>query len=484
MNMNKILSILILGAAALTSCSDWLDVKPKTNVEEKELFKNEQGFKEALTGIYIDMSKSVTYGENLTFGFIDFLAQRYNVDYSGQGNEDFTNPKWYEFGQNSDNTVNYTNRIWSSCYNLIANLNNLIANIEERGEVITTDGFRNLIHGEALGLRSFIYFDLLRMWGPIYKDNPTSPSIPYRTAFDRSTSKLLPAKDVADSIIVSLKTAEKLLENDAMDISFPIYSETSNAHPFLMRRYKRMNKYAVKAELARVYMYIGDKTNAAQYANEVIKAQKANGSKMFALITDNSTDHLGSTELIFSLSMDSETFGDYIKNNFMISNWTNFYINNRNRIDELFDTSVDGSNDMRMKEGIGFELTAHGGFTKKYTQDNYSYALNNTVPLIRLPEMYYILSECAGTLNEAAKQLSIVRGTRGLDDVEFANEEERRYHIEKEYRKEFYAEGQLWYFYKRHGYKTFQFCPVKGDLTEANYRFSIPDDEITLGNIN
>ncbi len=479
--MNKLTYILLFSAATLVSCSDWLDVKPKTNIEEEDLFKNEQGFKEALTGVYIDMSKNTLYGRNLTYGFIDFLAQRYSV-YTSY--EDFSDPNWYEFEQNSDNTLNFTNTIWSKSYNLIANLNNLLANIESNGNVIVTEGYYDLIKGEALGLRSFLYFDLLRMWGPIYQDNPTSPSIPYRTAFDRSTAKLLPAKDVADSIIVSLKEAERLLEHDAMDINFPIYSETSNADPFLRRRYKRMNKYAVKAELARVYLYIGDKTNAARYANEVITAKKENGSKMFALITDNSTDHLGSTELIFSLSMDGNTFGDEVKNNFMISNWSYYYIDSRDRVYELFDVSTDGSNDMRMREGIGFEITVHGGFTRKYSQDNFSYALDNTMPLIRLPEMYYILAECAGDLNDAAKHLSTVRGTRGIDDVELATEAERLYNIEKEYRKEFYAEGQLWYFYKRHGYKTFQFCPVKKDLTEANYRFSIPEDEITLGNIN
>lgn len=480
--MNKLAYTLLSIAITFASCSDWLDVKPKTNVEEEDLFKNEQGFKEALTGVYIDMSKNSLYGLNLTYGFLDFLAQRYSVypDYTA----DFSLPKWYEFEQNSDNTVNYTNTIWSKSYNLIANLNNLISRIESNGDVIYTEGLRDLIKGEAIGLRSFLYFDLLRMWGPIYKDNPTSPSIPYRTAFDRATAKLLPAKDVADSIIVSLKAAEELLENDAMDINFPIYSETSKTDPFLMRRYKRMNKYAVKAELARVYMYIGDKTNAALYANEVVNAKRANGSKMFALITDNSTDHLGSTELIFSLSMDSNTFGDEIKENFLRSNWSYYYINSRDRIYELFDVSNDGGNDMRMKEGIGFDISVNGGFTLKYTQNNFSYALNNTMPLIRLPEMYYILAECAGSLSDAAKHLSTVRGTRGLDDVDLANEEQKLYNLEKEYRKEFYAEGQLWYFYKRHGYKTFQFCPVKKDLTEANYRFSIPDDEITLGNIN
>lgn len=478
--MKRILySILVAGTVVFSSCSDWLDVEPKTNVEETDLFKNEQGFKEALTGVYIGMSGNALYGRNLTYGFMDFLAQRYSVY---DESYDFSDPKWYNFEQTADNTQYYTNYFWSQGYNLIANLNNLLANIDKRTDVFSTPGLKDIVKGEALGLRSYLYFDLLRQFGPIYKNNPEELSIPYRTAFDRSTAKLLPVRAVADSIIHSLKLAEALLEDDAMDITFPVYYETSQTDAFLRHRYKRMNKYAVKAELARVYLYKNDKANAAAYAQEVINARNEKGGRLFSLITDNATDHLGSTELIFSLSMDSETFGDQIKNDFMISNWTYYYIDSRDRIYELFDVPVDGSNDMRMKEGIGFEITVHGGFTRKFTQDNFSYALDNTMPLIRLPEMYYILAEATDDLTQSAKYLSTVRGSRGLESVVFNNEEDKLYQIEKEYRKEFYGEGQLWYFYKRQGYETFQFCPIE-HLTEANYRFCLPEDEISLGDI-
>jgi hypothetical protein len=105
------------------------------------------------------------------------------------------------------------------------------------------------------------------------------------------------------------------------------------------------------------------------------------------------------------------------------------------------------------------------------------------MPLIRLPEMYYILAECTDDLEESAALISTVREARGIEDVSFANETEKMNNIEKEYRKEFYAEGQLWYFYKRLGYETFLYCPVD-KMVEANYRFAIPDDETILGNIN
>ena len=52
----------------------------------------------------------------------------------------------------------------------------------------------------------------------------------------------------------------------------------------------------------------------------------------------------------------------------------------------------------------------------------------------------------------------------------------------REYRKEFYAEGQLFYYYKRLFKNTFLHCPVS-PMSENNYRFSIPDDEVLFGDV-
>lgn len=468
----------------MASCSDWLDVNPKTNVKEDELYSTEQGFKEALTGIYMAMCNTSLYGKQLTYGFMDILAQRYSTQ-SQSEMLDYTLPEWYSFP--SLKTESYTNAFWSGHYNIIANINNFLANIDAKGEVITTDNYRDLMKGEALGLRSFLYFDLLRMFGPIYKDNPTSPSIPYRTKFDRTSSRLMPACDILDSLIVSLKEAERLLDNDPMNISFPISnSEVEQVDPFLDYRFNRMNKFAIKAELARVYLFMGDresKIKAADYANQVIEARKGN-SNLFSLITDNSTDPMCSTELLFALSMDSESFDTQIENDFQIGMSYAYFIKERDRVYELFDTQVDGYNDMRLKEGQGFTVSNTGSYTLKYKQTGlFSPAIENLMPLIRLPEMYYILAECTDDLKESADILSIVRSARGLSSLgTFASPVDKQMAIEKEYRKEFYGEGQLWFFYKRLGYKTFQFCPISS-MVENNYRFSIPDDESSLGGL-
>lgn len=475
--MNKILIKACLLAVGLCSCNDWLDVKPKTNIDEKDLFKNEQGFKEALTGVYIELARPALYGKEFTYGFIDILAQRYD---NGQNPNARYNDAamWYTYP--STRTEGYIETFWRNSYTLIANLNNLLSNIETNGEVIKTPGYRNIIQGEALALRSYLYFDLLRLFGPIYSTNADSPAIPYRTAFNREDKKLMPASELVDKLIADLQQAELLLENDPMQIAFPANSAENG---FLSNRFNRMNRFAAKALLARVYLWKGDKVNALAKAREVIDGKRGS-NKLFNLVTENSRDKLGSTELIFALHADPETFPEQVQNDFKLTSWNYCVIMNVEKFHRIFDTSVDGLNDMRIKEGVGFEVSASGAVTLKYSQvDLKSPALKNLVPMIRLSEMHYIVAECLDNLTESARELSLVRTARGIETVTFSDQAEKMNHLEKEYRKEFYGEGQLWYFYKRLGYETFLYCPLS-NMKEANYRFNIPDDEIVLGNIH
>ena len=97
--MRKYILIVCLGLFA--SCSNWLDVQPKTMVEEEEVFSRELGFKEALAGIYIKMATTDLYARNLSYGFIDILGQRYQA---GDANT-YQNALWYTFPSTSTESL-------------------------------------------------------------------------------------------------------------------------------------------------------------------------------------------------------------------------------------------------------------------------------------------------------------------------------------------------------------------------------------------
>ena len=67
-------------------CSDWLDVRPKSQVKETDLFESESGFRDALTGIYVLMGRTESYGGQRTMGLMDMVAQTYtDVPYELEG---------------------------------------------------------------------------------------------------------------------------------------------------------------------------------------------------------------------------------------------------------------------------------------------------------------------------------------------------------------------------------------------------------------
>ena len=99
----------------LTGCENWLDVSPKTEVKEDELFAKESGYKTALLGAYIQMASSDLYGGNLTMGFMDVLAQYYSITAE---KSTYMAASTYDYAHSDVKPI--VTRIWSDIYYIIA----------------------------------------------------------------------------------------------------------------------------------------------------------------------------------------------------------------------------------------------------------------------------------------------------------------------------------------------------------------------------
>lgn len=64
---NLLLSAICIVSLFLSSCQNWIDVNPKTDIEAEEFFTSEDGFKSALTGLYSMMVLEKSYGRQMTF---------------------------------------------------------------------------------------------------------------------------------------------------------------------------------------------------------------------------------------------------------------------------------------------------------------------------------------------------------------------------------------------------------------------------------
>ena len=58
----------------VSGCSDWLSVSPRTEKPTEQLFETQNGFRDALTGAYIEMMSDKSYGEYLTMSKIEYLV--------------------------------------------------------------------------------------------------------------------------------------------------------------------------------------------------------------------------------------------------------------------------------------------------------------------------------------------------------------------------------------------------------------------------
>jgi hypothetical protein len=274
--------LVIVTILSLSSCKKWLDVKPETQVTEQELFTTEAGFQEALNGIYIRCSQTDMYGGALTYSFTDVLAQNYTIEVD-RGLTAFYQTSLYNYKDPFFMSVR--DNSWRGLYNAIVNCNLILENLDKHKEVLSAYNY-TLIKGEALGLRAYLHFDALRLFGPSFASKPNEKAIPYVTTYSNKTTvtPLSTVTEALNSMVTDLTNAKALLK--ATDsITSPGYKvgypddkkgQTENAAQslFLQNRRFRMNYYAVCGTLARAYLYMNKKAEALSNATEVITANK------------------------------------------------------------------------------------------------------------------------------------------------------------------------------------------------------------------
>ena len=143
-----------------------MDVQPTTSIPGDDLFESEAGFKDALTGFYLKMGQTNLYAENLTYGYLEAISGNYDL---------YPNLNSWKDIYDYDNTwLSVKNNIYGAMYNVIANINNFLKYIDKNRSVVKTDKYYELMKGEALGLRAFLHFDLLRIFGPCCSAMPAS----------------------------------------------------------------------------------------------------------------------------------------------------------------------------------------------------------------------------------------------------------------------------------------------------------------------
>jgi hypothetical protein len=489
--------IFIIPLLVFASCKKFLDVQPESDVTKEQLFSTEEGFKEALNGVYTECASASLYGGNLTFSNLDIMAQNYTLT-----DPDLLKVASFQYKENVLKDKN--SEIWTQAYNAIGNCNEILQVIDQKKGLFTGNNY-SLIKGEALALRAYLHFDVLRMFAGSYKYNPNGKGIPYVTTVEIKSTPFLSVTDALNMAITDLRDARALLsDNDPIRstgyvIGYPNknypdnftgvkQTENSSSSLFLQNRRHRLNYFAVCGELARVYLYKGDMQNALLNATDVITANKFPWTdKDDAFNTDvTQKDKIFYKELLFGWYAATKDENDMLTNLFTATNVAE-YQPTPLQINNIYELSTIGAEDWRYRQWFytATDVTPNRTYLEKYTTN--STPLVNLHPLmapaLRLTEMYYIAAEASydGSPATAIDYLNTVRTHRGIIDLlpstlsktEFMND------LVKECRKEWYGESQIFYMYKR---LNLDIIAPSGQIYPASnsiFVFPVPDDEIT-----
>lgn len=455
-------AILFLG---LSSCNKWLDVKPSDQISDEDMFSDALNVRNALNGIYQQISGPTLYGRNFTWGLNSALGQ----DYDGT---DIAAEYQYLarlFDQGHSSAIAVQHSIWATSYNAIANCNKLIKEIEDLDPEMFPMGEveKSLIKGEALAVRALLHFELLRLYAPSPKTEPNGTYIPYVETYPVDYTPASPTSKVIEFITRDLDLAQELIApNDTIThrtgLAGRLQSQLTGGSSltgglFFNFRMNRLNFVAVHGMLARVYHYAGDRENAKKAAQYVYDNFGNNGRLRWWMFTSegNSTGvnkyHKLVDDVIFATydpdliakteSFMGTTYG-YRLNTAEWGNW--FPAGVRDFRSNLL------RQDARNTSHRVSEKWLFNPSTAQYRPQQ-----NTIAPVLRMSEIYYIYAETLfeeGNTTEALRVFNEIRQARGRNTT-FSSTDPAEFYDEllAEYRRDFIVEGQTIFAYKRLG---------------------------------
>lgn len=448
-NLKKTIAIFGL-ILSLTSCKDFVTIDPpKDSLVPSTVFSSNELATSALLGIYQQMSIS-----NFASGGVASISTILGVtsdEFIGYSTSPPLKPA-YDLQYNSSTAI--TNGTWNTVYKRVYDANTILEGLRSQS---LTPSTVSQIKGEALFIRAFCYFYLVNLYGEV----PLYTTSDYNQNKNSVRSKV---SDIYNQIILDLKDAEILL------------SET-----YVTGERVRPNKSAVRALLARIYLYTKDWANAEKYASYIIDS--SNNYKLSPL---NEVFLKNSSETIWQLMPAAST--NTPAGALLILTSTPTLISLQSSlVEEAFEVD-----DQRKVSWIN-NIIVNGKkyyFPVKYKVKS-STTVTEYISVLRLDEQYLIRAEARAqqnNINGGISDLDSIRRRAGLKLLSVTNpqisKEELLKQVMRERRVELFSEwGHRWLDLKRNGLLNETLAPIKTNWTSHFELFPIPNSEISF-NLN
>ena len=483
--MKKYLSIFIITVLAFGCTEEWLTLYPHTSIADEQAILTVADGRIAMNGVYRRMRDYQFYGRNIfvcaDVGCEDVILR---TDNSNRYVQEY---RW------TLQPGGVSSEIYTYAYSAIKRSNEVIERLSAvTPEAGQTEAAKNHIIGEAYFARALFHFELVKFFSQAYNftSDASHMGVPYivKSTMEVNHARLT-VKECFDKIIADAEQAISL-----MNVDKPATPYTAG-------------KNAVKALLARVYLYKACTSDgasfakAAQYAEELIGAAYTIVNRTNYQITGSNTAFASpnmwgadfSTESIFVLPfspterMSTNSLG-------------NIYLDKQKGYGDLKPSQqfrdLLSENDVRNSM-----IYFHDGAwcVRKFMGNGQAggWDLSN-LNIFRLSEMYLIAAEGnakASTPNatKALQFLNTLRTNRGLAAVDLSGEALNN-EIVRERRRELCFEGHSLPDHKRLNTSIVRtpdpvnpenqrFGLVYGEGNNKYFAMPIPDNEMNTNNL-
>lgn len=406
-------SFITLSLAALFAACDFTDLEPTDKVSGNNIFSSVSALEQAVVGNYSQMSLRTTIQVSSVLSD-DVIKGGQN---GGAGDDSY---QWTYSAATGDH-----NNLWSKYYGVISMANRILAGAD--GVPANTEDekkSKNNSIGTAMFMRAYTSFDLLRFFSDFEKSE--GYGIPY--VLKPVTLETPGRNSVAECFSLMKKDLEDCL---------PLLNQDKPANPAYV------SKTAVKALLARIYLYQKEYAKAYESASAALSEKPLATLDNYAAIwSDESND-----DVIFELKKLSgeETIGTIY---FSADNSSAFEPSPE--IIDSFDEE-----DVRLRIFIGDGVDREGVKVKRVNK--YKGTLENVgladQKLLRSSEMILIMAETKAHTDpdEANELLNTLRAERIEDwtDKNYASKNEVLEQILLERRRELCYEGHRFFDMRR-----------------------------------
>lgn len=230
-------------ALVLTSCKDFLDVKPTNQAASETCISNEDDAAVMLNGLYNAMTSSNFYGRNFVI-YGDLKSDHVTVESNGRGYD-------YMYAYQHSATSGTMSGFWSTGYNIIMLCNNIIEGCAKLNSAEAEE-----YAAQARTIRAMVHYDLARLYGKCYNDDKTALAVP--KVAETVPAGAQPARNTVEEIynfvIAELDEAAQKLSKDVEEGFINYYGNRA----IKLRAYMDMEKFSEALTIAEEIITCGE----------------------------------------------------------------------------------------------------------------------------------------------------------------------------------------------------------------------------------